>query len=243
MSTSIAAKSLARVPRVTGRILFSARAAARRAARRPRRGLRAPPPPSSRAGSPSPAGRLWPRAASGVRSSASQALSRSAIALTGSPSRANETRGAASAGSSSASARLTSSAPGVGGRDRQHAGGGGLGGDHPERLREGAGEDEGVGSRDERPDLVVLEAARRRRRCRPPPTRPPGSRRAGWREEGGQDRQRCLLGRPRGRGPLAASSRSGSRSPRSSASATPPQRRLELAEAGDQQPSARDSRR
>ena len=65
----------------------------------------------------------------------------------------------ASGGSSAASARLTSAAPEWPADTGQDARRRGLGGDHPERLGEGAREDQGVACGHQAADLVVLEPA------------------------------------------------------------------------------------
>ena len=100
----------------------------------------------------------------------------------------------------------------VRGRDRQRAGGGGLRGDHPERLREGAREDERVRRGDGRRRPRRARGARRTRRCRRRRARRPRSPsgRRSRNAESIRSRSSSPSSSPR---PCSASSRSGPRSP------------------------------
>ena len=84
------------------------------------------------------------------------------------------------------------------GGDRQHPAGRGLGGDHPERLREGARHDQRLGAGQQLGDLVVLEPADELDRAGGAPRRPPRSRPADRR---GTRRGSAAAPPPRPRGP------------------------------------------
>ncbi len=99
-------------------------------------------------------------------------------------------------GAASASAPATSARPGVVGADRQRPAGGRLGRDHPERLREGAGDDLGGERRQQVAQLVVLQP--------PGPDDPLAQQRGGRRGSG-----RARPGRRRGGRGSSCSSRSG----------------------------------
>ena len=146
----------------------------------------------------------------------SQRSSRSAISATAPSPSSNETRSFAASRQRRGELAADLGGARVRRGHRQHAGGRGLGGDHPERLREGAREDQRVAGRDQLRDLVVLEPPREgdaRRRPRSPTRRSLRAASRGTRRAS----ERRLAPRPRRR-PRAASSRSGSRSPGASPS-------------------------
>ena len=100
--------------------------------------------------------------------------------------------------------------PGVVGDDRQRAAGRRLGGDHAERLGERARDDLRLAGRQQRRELVVLEAAGRARRGRERARRPRGRPRAPVALEGVEERQQVAQRRARaalGARPACASAR------------------------------------